>query len=86
MITTTDSTRRPTVSFIQPPIVHEDIPSPIYKQHLFVPPMVPSINSEQAKTTIETKTSSIDPSRTNQILFLFILINLFSFQIFLQLY
>jgi hypothetical protein len=79
MITTIDSTRRPTDSFIQPPIVHEDIPSPIYKQHLFVPPMIPSINSEQAKTTIETKTSSIDPSRTNQFLFLFLLINLFSF-------
>jgi hypothetical protein len=59
---TTDSTRRPTVSFIQPPIVHEEIPSPIYKQHFFVPPVIPTINTEQAKTTIDTKTNSIDPN------------------------
>ncbi len=66
---TTDSTRRPTVSFIQPPIVHEEIPSPIYKQHFFVPPVIPTINTEQAKTTIDTKTNSIDPSKINLILF-----------------
>lgn len=58
IITTTTSTRRPTVSFIQPPIVHEEIPSPISQPHIFVP----TINPEQAQTTNETKTSSIDPN------------------------
>ncbi len=85
-ITTTASTRRPTVSFIQPPIVHEDSPSPIYKQQVFVPPVVSSIKSEQAKTTVETKSSSIDPSMKNIISSLIIPINLFFFQIFLQRY
>lgn len=60
------STLHPTVSFIQPPVEHEDIPSPVYKQHLFVPAISPSINTEQPKTTIETKTNSIDPSKINQ--------------------
>ena len=62
----TTSTSRPTVSFIQPPVEHEDIPSPVYKQHLFVPAISPSISTEQPKTTIETKTNSIDPSKINQ--------------------
>jgi hypothetical protein len=57
-ILSTTSTRRPTVSFIQPPIVHEEIPSLISQQHVFIP----SINTEQTPTTIETKTNSIDPS------------------------
>ncbi|CAF3823419.1 unnamed protein product [Rotaria sordida] len=48
------STRRPTVSFIQPPIVHEEIPSPIYKPDDFVPSITPEQN--------ETKTNSIDPN------------------------
>lgn len=61
-----DNTRRPTVSFIQPPIVHEEIPSTVYKQNVFVPSVIPSTDSEQqSKTTIETKTSSIDPSIRN---------------------
>jgi hypothetical protein len=66
---TAANTRRPTVSFIQPPIVHEDIPSTIDKQRFFVPPVVPSFNTEQAKTTIEPKTSSIDPSKRNRFCF-----------------
>jgi hypothetical protein len=57
-ILSTTSTRRPTVSFIQPPIVHEEIPSLISQQRVFIP----SINTEQTATTIETKTNSIDPS------------------------
>jgi hypothetical protein len=60
--TPTTSTRRPTVAFIQPPIVHEDIPPPLYKQQSLVPSVFPSINKEQEKTTVQTKSSSIDPS------------------------
>ncbi|CAF0765862.1 unnamed protein product [Rotaria sp. Silwood1] len=52
------STRRPTVSFIQPPIVHEEIPSSIYKPHDFLS----SINTQQVEPIIETKTNSIDPN------------------------
>ncbi|CAF2765614.1 unnamed protein product [Rotaria sp. Silwood2] len=54
------STRRPTVSFIQPPIVHEKIPSSsIYEPDNFFPSVIPSVNTE---TTMETKISSIDPN------------------------
>ena len=66
----TTSTPRPTVSFIQPPVGRDDIPSSLYKPHLFVPSISPSVNTEQPKTTIETKTSSIDPSKIHR-LFLF---------------
>lgn len=60
----TTSTSRPTVSFIQPPVEHDHIPSPVYKQqHLFVPAVSPSISTDKPKTTIETKTNSIDPSK-----------------------
>lgn len=48
----------PTVSLIQPSIDEEDIPSSISKEHI----VVPDINPEQSLTTIESKTSSFDPS------------------------
>ena len=66
IITTTTRTRRPTVSFIQPPIEHEEISLATHRQDSFVsllPPMVTSMNTKQEKSTIETKSNSIDPSK-----------------------
>lgn len=61
---TIPSTRRPTVPFIQPPIGNDEILSvpSISKQEIYEPSVLPSINSEQDQTTIETKTNSIDPN------------------------
>ncbi|CAF4392684.1 unnamed protein product, partial [Adineta steineri] len=56
--TITTSSHRPTVSFIQPPIVHEDTSSLLSKHDIYIPP----INTDQTKTTIEPKTNSIDPN------------------------
>lgn len=53
-----------------PPVEHDDIPSPLYKPHLFVPSISPSINAEQSKTANETKTSSIDPSKIDGLFFI----------------
>ena len=59
-IITATTKQYPTVSFIQLPIVHKEISSPIYKQSHFISPVIPSVNTE---STIATKTDSFDPSK-----------------------
>lgn len=73
----TTSTRRPTVSFIQPPIVHENIPSPIYKNNNFAPTVTSLINSEPVEIEIDKKTNSIDPSNIKKYFIKWFSVNLF---------
>lgn len=62
--TITAPSRHPTVSFIQPPIVNEEFPPEVFKTDKFVQKAMPTINSEPIETATETRTSSIDPSKT----------------------
>ena len=64
--TTTRTLRRPTVPFIQSPIVREEISLVNNERETFASPSLPAsyerVNSQEEKTTAESKTSSIDPS------------------------
>ncbi|CAF1247014.1 unnamed protein product [Rotaria magnacalcarata] len=60
--TITTTTRRPTDSFIQPPIVQGKITLHVDKQNYFTSAVTPSINTEPIETVIETKSNSIDPN------------------------